>query len=178
MKKKLPIIASLLILILLASFGLLNKPPQADTPPETIIPSIEINSTGQTTEATESAPTESVPYLDPKGTYDTKEEVALYIHLYGELPQNFMTKSEARKQGWENGALNLVVPGKCIGGDRFGNYEGILPEKSGRYYTECDIGTLDSSARGAKRIVFSNDGLIYYTDDHYESFELLYGDPE
>jgi guanyl-specific ribonuclease Sa len=64
----------------------------------------------------------------------------------------------------------------CIGGNTFGNREGLLPSKKGRTYTECDIDTLGAKARGIKRIVFSNDGLIYYTDDHYESFTLLYGD--
>ena len=59
---------------------------------------------------------------------------------------------------------------------RFGNYEGLLPEADGRTYTECDIDTLGADSRGAKRIVFSNDGLIYYTEDHYETFELLYGE--
>ena len=54
--------------------------------------------------------------------------------------------------------------------------EGLLPEKEGRVYTECDIDTLGAEKRGARRIVFSNDGLIYYTEDHYESFELLYGE--
>jgi len=91
------------------------------------------------------------------------------------LPDNFFTKKEAEKLGWSGGGLQSYAPGKCIGGDRFGNYEGLLPKKSGRTYTECDIDTLGRSSRGAKRIVFSNDGLIYYTDDHYESFELLYG---
>ena len=65
----------------------------------------------------------------------------------------------------------------CIGGDRFGNREGRLPKKSGRYYMECDIDTIGASARGTKRIVFSNDGLVYYTEDHYQTFELLYGEP-
>lgn len=115
--------------------------------------------------------------LSISGTYTTKEDVALYIHLYGCLPPNFMTKTEARSRGWEGGSLELFAPGKCIGGDRFGNYEGLLPDAPGRTWTECDIDTLGASARGAKRIVFSNDGLIYYTDDHYESFTLLYGEP-
>lgn len=123
-------------------------------------------------------PAESLPTLDPDGTYDTKEEVALYIHLYGKLPSNFMTKSEARKQGWNgSGALSNTLPGKCIGGDVFQNREGLLPKKAGRTWQECDIGTLSSSSRGARRIVFSNDGLVYYTKDHYKSFELLYGEP-
>ena len=112
--------------------------------------------------------------LDPNGSYTTKEDVALYIHLYGCLPDNFMTKDEARDLGWEGGSLEPYAPGMCIGGDYFGNYEGLLPED--RDYTECDIDTLGADSRGPKRIVFSDDGLIYYTPDHYESFELLYGE--
>ncbi len=114
--------------------------------------------------------------LDPEGTYSSKEDVALYLHLYGELPQNYITKKEAEKLGWSGGSLEKYAPGKCIGGSRFGNYEELLPEKDGRTYKECDIDTLGAKSRGAKRIVYSNDGLIYYTEDHYESFELLYGE--
>lgn len=110
------------------------------------------------------------------GTYTSKDDVALYIHTYGHLPDNFITKKEAEKLGWQGGSLEPYAPGKSIGGSRFGNYEGLLPEKDGRTYTECDIDTLGASKRGAKRIVFSNDGLIYYTGDHYETFELLYGE--
>lgn len=118
---------------------------------------------------------EPVP-LDEDGVYTTKEDVALYIHTYGRLPDNFITKKEAEKLGWPGGSLEPYAPGMCIGGSRFGNYEKLLPEADGRTYTECDIDTLGAEKRGAKRIVFSNDGLIYYTEDHYESFELLYGE--
>ena len=121
---------------------------------------------------------QQTPQLDANGTYDSKEDVALYIHLYGKLPNNYISKKEAEKLGWSGGSVEKYVPGKCIGGSYFGNYEGLLPEKDGRTWTECDIDTLGESGRGAKRIVFSNDGLIYYTDDHYESFELLYGEVE
>lgn len=121
---------------------------------------------------------EPQPAIDEYGTFTSKDDVALYIHTYGKLPQNFITKNEARDLGWEGGGLEDYAPGKCIGGDYFGNFEGLLPEKDGREYTECDIDTLGKSSRGAKRIVFSNDGLIYYTDDHYESFTLLYGKEE
>ncbi len=114
--------------------------------------------------------------LSEEGTYTSKDDVARYIYLYGHLPSNFITKKEAQALGWEGGSLEPYAPGKCIGGSHFGNYEGILPEKAGRSYTECDIDTLGADKRGAKRIVFSNDGLIYYTENHYESFELLYGD--
>ena len=115
--------------------------------------------------------------LPEDGVYTTKEDVALYIYTYGRLPDNFITKKEAQNLGWPGGDLEPYAPGMCIGGNRFGNYEGLLPEAKGRTYTECDIDTLGARSRGAKRIVFSNDGLIYYTDDHYESFELLYGEP-
>lgn len=116
------------------------------------------------------------PAIDEDGSYATKEDVALYIHTYGHLPGNFITKKEAQALGWSGGSLEPYAPGKCIGGSRFGNYEGLLPEAEGRTYTECDINTLGADKRGAERIVFSNDGLIYYTGDHYESFELLYGE--
>ena len=114
--------------------------------------------------------------IDEDGSYTSKEDVALYIHTYGHLPGNFITKKEAQALGWSGGSLEPYAPGKCIGGSHFGNYEGLLPEAEGRSYTECDIDTLGAGSRGAKRIVFSNDGLIYYTGDHYEIFELLYGE--
>ena len=117
--------------------------------------------------------TESLP---EDGVYTTKDDVALYIHLYGHLPDNFITKDEAQDLGWSGGSLEPYAPGKSIGGSHFGNYEGLLPEADGRSYTECDINTLGADSRGAERIVFSNDGLIYYTNDHYESFTLLYGE--
>ena len=122
--------------------------------------------------------TEEELQIDENGAYTTKQEVAFYIYTYGHLPSNFITKKEAESLGWSGGSLEPYAPGKCIGGNRFGNYEGILPEKEGRQYTECDIDTLGAEKRGAKRIVFSNDGLIYYTEDHYETFELLYGSEE
>ena len=114
------------------------------------------------------------PLLDEDGTYTTKADVALYIHTYGKLPSNFMTKKQARKLGWSGGSLEDFAPGMCIGGDYFGNYEGLLPE--GKEYHECDIDTLGKKSRGAKRIIYSDDGYIYYTEDHYESFEQLYGE--
>ena len=119
--------------------------------------------------------TESRPEsIDEDGSYTSKEDLALYIHTYGHLPSNFVTKEEARAAGWEGGGLDEVLPGMCIGGDRFGNREGLLPEAEGRSWTECDVNTLHAKSRGAERIVFSNDGLIYYTGDHYDSFALLY----
>lgn len=114
--------------------------------------------------------------IDEDGWYYSKEDVALYLYTYGKLPGNFITKNEARDLGWEGGSVEHYAPGCAIGGDKFGNREGILPDASDRQYYECDIDTDGRSSRGAKRIVFSNDGLIYYTDDHYETFTLLYGE--
>ena len=96
--------------------------------------------------------------------------VVLYLETYGELPDNYITKSEARKLGWEGGSVENYREGAAIGGDYFGNREGLLPEAEGRSYTECDIDTNGYSSRGSRRLVFSNDGLYFYTSDHYESF--------
>ena len=111
--------------------------------------------------------------LDEDGWYYSTEDVALYLYTYGELPDNFITKKEAQSMGWYNKKGNLweVADGMCIGGDYFGNKEGLLPEEDD--YTECDV-NYEGGFRGAERIVFSDDGDIYYTGDHYESFEQLY----
>jgi len=113
--------------------------------------------------------------ISEDGTYTSKEEVAEYIHLYGHLPSNYITKKEAEALGWDSREGNLweVAPDKSIGGSRFGNYEGNLPDKDGRKYFECDI-DFEGGYRGAKRIIYSNDGLIFYTEDHYRTFEQLY----
>ena len=124
--------------------------------------------------AADETPATEEPTLDEDGVYTTKDELALYIHTYGHLPPNFVTKDEARAAGWNGGSLEPYCPGKCIGGDRFGNREGLLPAKKGRVWTECDVNTLGAKSRGAERIVFSNDGLIFYTGDHYDSFQQLY----
>ena len=109
------------------------------------------------------------------GQYSDKDSVALYIHKYGHLPSNYISKTKARKAGWNSQKGNLwdVLPGMSIGGSEFYNDEGQLPDANGRRWTECDIG-YEGGYRNAKRIVFSNDGLIFYTDDHYKTFEQLY----
>ena len=114
----------------------------------------------------DSAVTEGVCYYD-------LEHVVLYLDQYGALPDNYITKDEARALGWEGGSVENYLDGAAIGGDRFGNREGLLPEATGRSYTECDIDTNGQSGRGAKRLVFSNDGLYFYTEDHYETFSEL-----
>ena len=120
--------------------------------------------------------------VEEGGRYDTMEEVAIYLTFFDELPGNYITKKEAQALGWDNRKGNLwkVADGCSIGGDRFGNYEGLLPDAKGRRWTECDIG-FDGGYRNGQRIVFSNDGLIYYTADHYQSFdeiEVIWTDTE
>ena len=160
-KKKLPVWLSALLLIAALLFnGLGGEAPEAPELPDT----------------TEFFAQNEKSVLDEDGWYYSAEFVSLYLQTYGRLPDNFMTKEEARKLGWEGGSLEEFAPGFAIGGDKFGNREGLLPTAKGRQYYECDIDTDGRDSRGARRIVFSNDGLIYYTDDHYESFELLYGE--
>ena len=112
---------------------------------------------------------QELPKVDEDGVYDSKEEVAAYIVAFGKLPPNYITKDEARKLGWSGGSVEKYAPGKCIGGDSFGNYEGKLP--AGKYI-ECDIDTLDYRDRGSRRLIFS-DKEIYYTHDHYRHFEKV-----
>ena len=106
------------------------------------------------------------------GWYSSLEEVAVYIAAYKKLPGNYITKDQAERLGWRSSAGNLwqVADGKSIGGDRFGNYEGRLPDARGRAWRECDI-DYSGGYRGGKRVLYSSDGLIYYTEDHYNTFE-------
>ena len=159
------------LLALLLVFSVLSGCGGAapDVPSCTAAPAADAVSPGESDKSSPAA-------LDEGGEYTSAEDVALYLHLYAHLPQNFITKKDARALGWNGGGLDDYADGKCIGGGRFGNYEGLLPDAPGREYHECDIDTLHAASRGAKRIVYSNDGLIYYTEDHYESFILLYGE--
>jgi len=131
----------------------------------------------ETTEETEPVSTYESRNLnvEENGNYTSKEEVALYIHTYGKLPVNYITKKQAEELGWdpEKGNLSDILPGMSIGGNVFGNYEGALPRAGGRRYFECDI-DYEGGYRGAKRIVYSNDGLVFYTEDHYNTFEQIY----
>lgn len=109
------------------------------------------------------------PFVRRDGEYTDRDGIAAYIVAYGGLPRNFITKSEARRLGWQGGPLEPYAPGKSIGGDHFGNYERVLP--NGRY-RECDVDTR-GRPRGAKRIVFTDDRKVYYSDDHYRTFKRI-----
>ncbi len=152
-------------------------PPIEETTAAEETTAIEEATAAEETEAETTAvpETEQSP-IDEYGYYYSRDEVALYLYTYGRLPSNFITKSDAEDLGWSGGSVERYLEGAAIGGDKFSNREGLLPKKNGRVYRECDIDTDGAPSRGAKRIVYSNDGLIYYTDDHYESFTLLYGE--
>ncbi len=108
--------------------------------------------------------------IDEDGYYYDYENVILYLDTYGRLPKNYITKTKAKKLGWEGGSVEDYYPGGAIGGGRFGNNEGLLPTDDGIEYFECDIDTNGQSKRGAKRVIFSNEPKYYYTTDHYETF--------
>ena len=132
------------------------------------------------TELKEQSSSISNTSIDENGTYTSKDDVALYIYTYHKLPKNYITKNEAKKLGW-NSSKNYVgdvASGKSIGGDRYGNYEKRLPDIKGRKYIECDI-DYGGKKRNAKRIIYAEDfdesmGFIFYTEDHYNTFEKLY----
>ena len=192
-RRYLPVLILILALLVLlwtegnSSSGTEAAPPTA----EAVVPVPETNAdpgggdlqllepspaAGTQTDSTEAGdqPSSEETSLPEDGSYTTKEDVSLYLLTYGHLPYNFVTKSEAEKAGWNGGSLESVLPGKCLGGDRFGNREGQLPKAKGRTWRECDINSLGKRSRGPERLVYSNDGLIYYTPDHYETFTRLY----
>ena len=162
------IIPIIVFLILLAAM-LMSKP---DTPQPLVNQMLAEQQVQE--HQTAQQPTSTITVEEDK-YYSSKDEVATYIHQFHHLPDNYITKTKAKKLGWEQTEGNLwdVLPGMSIGGGPFNNYDGKLPEEAGREYKECDI-DYNGGARGSKRIVYSNDGLIFYTGDHYETFERLY----
>ena len=170
MLKKYPKLTTLLILLFLALlyFGRGQVTPAApqSAPEETL-----------SLVSAPAAAAQSPQLPDENGSYTTAEDLVLYLQSYGRLPPNFVRKGTARAAGWDGGALEPIMPGKCIGGDSFGNREGLLPDAPGRVWRECDVNTLYAYTRGPERLIYSNDGLIYYSPDHYESFTLLAGSP-
>ncbi len=178
------LLASIMLVLQTAcSMVILEEPSYYESKPEAD-KRVEVQSAAQSAEvqSAQSAETQSVAdtvstnlladHLPVEGnSYYDLENVVLYLYLYEELPDNYMTKAEARELGWEGGSVEKYKEGAAIGGDTFGNREGLLPKEKGRTYTECDIDTDGEKSRGAKRLVFSSDGLYFYTEDHYESFD-------
>ena len=112
--------------------------------------------------------------LPQKGeAYYDLTNVVLYLEMYHELPDNYITKDEARDLGWEGGSVEDYKKGAAIGGDYFGNYEKILPDAGKGGYRECDIDTKGYKNRGSRRLIYTEDGQYYYSSDHYESFRQV-----
>lgn len=169
MKNKL-LILLLAISLILTSACTFVKPKEGSEAVEPTDIKIEMDIGDEDSDAGSSE--EDITQIKKGSSYYRLEDVSQYIHLYNELPPNYLTKKEASKLGWESREGNLweVTDKGVIGGDRFGNREKILPNKSGRVYFECDV-NYSGGHRGAERIVYSNDGLIFYTNDHYSTFE-------
>ncbi|QPH87485.1 ribonuclease domain-containing protein [Campylobacter concisus] len=161
-KRLLPALVAFVIAIIVGTFFFSNNGSEANKNAQILLE--QLNKEGQKSQS-----------LAENGSYTSKDEVALYIYKFNKLPKNFITKKEALELGWDAKSGNLwqISGGKSIGGDRFSNREKKLPEADGRKWFECDV-NYNGGRRGAERILYSNDGLIYYTPDHYEHFYLLY----
>ena len=183
-----PLIVTLILLLSLAGCGQLSSSMAASIQNQTESSGAAVMMTDSPTQsAANTAPEDLQPSttqdaasteaqgMDEDGRFTTPEDVAAYLHTYEHLPSNFITKREAMDLGWESELGNLWdVTDECsIGGDIFGNREGLLPKESGRIWYECDV-NYGGGFRGSERVVYSSDGLIYYTKDHYETFSQLY----
>lgn len=103
---------------------------------------------------------------DPDGFAETVTS----LRRTDRLPARYVAKDAAQAFGWRPGVdLCRVLPSHAIGGDRFANREGRLPDRHGRTWGEADL-DFDCGRRGPRRLVFSNDGLMFVTLDHYETF--------
>lgn len=166
-----------LLLLILGQQGILPLGDTADVPDSLPTATIAAALTDSPTAAP--ARTEkptAAPMDTPKQTAITApQDIADYIFAHGTLPDNFLTKNEARQLGWDSSKnyVSDVAPGYSIGGDKFGNYEGLLPDASGRKWYEADA-NYTAGPRGAERILYSSDGLVYYTNDHYQTFTEMH----
>ncbi|MBQ6582266.1 MAG: ribonuclease [Mogibacterium sp.] len=177
MKRKTRTISVKLLLVLLLCLGLVStlascgRGTGGNTDTGTAVeqsdpePVTAPEGSGDTVEQSDPEP---AAQIDENGEYTSHEEVALYIHTYHKLPPNYMTKQKAEEKGWKS---DPQKHGIAIGGNRFGNYEGLLPE--GEKYYECDV-DYPKKGRGKCRLIYTKNGTVYYTNDHYESFEQLY----
>lgn len=166
-----------LLLFILGQQGILPLGDTADAPDALPTATIAAALTDSPTSAPTATPVRTEkPTAAPKQTAITApQDIADYIFAHGTLPDNFLTKNEARQLGWDSSKnyVSDVAPGYSIGGDRFGNYEGLLPDASGRKWYEADA-NYTVGPRGAERILYSSDGLVYYTNDHYQTFTEMH----
>lgn len=166
-----------LLLFILGQQGILPLGDTADAPDALPTATIAAVLADSPTSAPTATPVRTEkPTTAPKQTAITApQDIADYIFAHGMLPDNFLTKNEARQLGWDSSKnyVSDVAPGYSIGGDKFGNYEGLLPDASGRKWYEADA-NYTVGPRGAERILYSSDGLVYYTNDHYQTFTEMH----
>ena len=171
---------ALVLLILLVIGQQWLAPNQDGTTPSPTAVAAQVNRAtakpGKTDKpTTTAAPAPADAFPDEDATPIDPQEIADFLFAYGRLPGNFITKQEARDLGWDaaKNYVSDVAPRKSLGGDRFGNFEGRLPTRKGRTYYEADANYV-KGRRTAMRVVYSTDGLVFYTDDHYETFTELF----
>ena len=166
MKRKILGLAALLmvLVLILSSCGAKNAAASKKDASPTAGVTEAVAATAAPGAETQEGSEESGPIIEPQAIAD-------YLFEHGELPENFITKKEAKELGWDSryNYVSDVAPGMSIGGDYFGNYEGNLPEVKGRKYYECDC-YYTGGERNAYRIIYSNDGHVWYTEDHYNTF--------
>ena len=146
--------------------------PGADDETERVIAKTEKELGILSQDEEEAAPAEKQAVKEGAYYYDL-QNVVLYLDCYHRLPDNYITKNEARDLGWEGGSVEDYCEGAAIGGDRFGNREGVLPEDGKTVYYECDIDTHGWKNRGSRRLIYTKDGKYYYSSDHYETFRQV-----
>ena len=175
MKKKVICLVWLLLTVLplLTGCGQLETVLQEVSAPTEALPLASAVPTEAPAGEPAETPTETP--AEEAGPITEPQAIADYLFRNGKLPDNFITKEEAQALGWDSSRnyLSDVAPGKSIGGDRFGNYEGQLPKAKGRKFFECDA-NYRGGKRGSERIVYSNDGHVWYSKDHYGTFEELF----
>ena len=134
------------------------------------------DTTSSLREAVSQSSTDSSTDVTEGESYRSREDVTAYLHAYGELPPNYLTESEAEALGWDgSGDLWAIQEGAAIGGDSYDNLAGLVPEADGRTWSQCDV-NYEGGTRGNERLVYSNDGLIYYSPDKFTPFEEVYGE--
>ena len=128
--------------------------------------STEIVSNAVNSSEVNSSPSRNTENIDE---LTNENKVINYVKATRHLPDYYVTKSEAKKNGWVPSKGNLcdVLPGKAIGGDKFSNREKNLP--GNEQYFEADV-NYNCGNRNADRIVFTKNGDVYLTKDHYKSF--------
>ena len=117
--------------------------------------------------------------VNPSLPLQAAQELVDYLANHdGELPERYITKKDAQNLGWDSSRnyVSDVAPGCALGGTYFGNYEGLLPTAKGRRYYECDC-YYTRGKRNAYRLVYSNDGLYFYSADHYATYTQLFPTP-